>query len=129
MHADTLYHRMLDQEKAIEAAKAEGKPIPSFPPLLSSKSNNTNSTDPAERIKVADLKESVQAKLKKRLDGLSEAERELEERAITAELQAGVEVAQNLSEVYRKQDAERKVRKEQGRETFGDKLIAWFRVW
>ena len=34
MHADTLYHRMLEQEAAIEAAKAEGRPVPAFPPLV-----------------------------------------------------------------------------------------------
>ena len=34
MHADTLYHRMLDQEKAIKAAKEAGEPIPTFPPIL-----------------------------------------------------------------------------------------------
>jgi hypothetical protein len=34
MHADTLYHRMLDQEEAIEKAKAEGKLIPTFPPVI-----------------------------------------------------------------------------------------------
>lgn len=34
MHADTLFHRMLSQEKAIELAKTEGQPIPTFPPIL-----------------------------------------------------------------------------------------------
>ncbi|KAI9833882.1 MAG: hypothetical protein M1819_003391 [Sarea resinae] len=34
MHADTLYHRMLDQEKAIEEAKANDLPIPTFPPII-----------------------------------------------------------------------------------------------
>lgn len=37
MHADTLYHRMLAQEKAIESAKAAGQPIPTFPPILGSR--------------------------------------------------------------------------------------------
>ena len=35
MHADTLYHRMLTQEAAIEEAKASGLPTPSFGPILS----------------------------------------------------------------------------------------------
>lgn len=34
MHADTLYHRMLAQEAALESAKAAGQPEPSFPPFL-----------------------------------------------------------------------------------------------
>lgn len=39
MHADTLYHRMLAQEQAIETAKATGQPIPTFPPILAPADN------------------------------------------------------------------------------------------
>ena len=39
MHADTLYHRLLDQEKAIEAAKTAGEAIPTFPPILTPAGN------------------------------------------------------------------------------------------
>ncbi|KAL2050698.1 hypothetical protein ABVK25_009085 [Lepraria finkii] len=35
MHADTLYHRMLAQEKATDEAKAAGQPAPTFAPILS----------------------------------------------------------------------------------------------
>ncbi|KUJ09720.1 uncharacterized protein LY89DRAFT_597623 [Mollisia scopiformis] len=130
MHADTLYHRMLDQEKAIEAAKAEGKPIPSFPPLLSSRSKSTTSPAPHNlednRVKAADLPASVQKGLKKRLEGLNDEEREVEERAIKAEIQAGEQVAASLSTIYEKQAEERRLRKEQGKETIGDKLSSVF---
>ena len=34
MHADTLFHRMLAQEKAIADAKAAGEPEPTFAPIL-----------------------------------------------------------------------------------------------
>ena len=34
MHADTLYHRMLEQEAAVNKAKEAGEPIPTFPPIL-----------------------------------------------------------------------------------------------
>ncbi|KAL8773227.1 MAG: hypothetical protein Q9209_001904 [Squamulea sp. 1 TL-2023] len=34
MHADKLYHRMLDQERAVEEAKKSNLPIPEFPPLV-----------------------------------------------------------------------------------------------
>lgn len=46
MHADTLYHRMLDQEKAIEAAKAAGEPVPTFAPLITSRNPATANNDP-----------------------------------------------------------------------------------
>jgi hypothetical protein len=137
MHADTLYHRMLDQEKAIEAAKAEGKPVPSFPPLLSPpKSNIAKGTGtPGSQIaeknkgKPSDLPASVQAQLKKRLDGLNDEEREVEERAIKAEIQAGEQLAGQLGTIYQKQQDERRRRKEQGRETIGDKLSSMFGFW
>lgn len=130
MHADTLYHRMLDQEKAMEAAKAEGKPLPSFPPLLSSKSKSTTTSTlhnlEDNKFKASDLPASVQKGFKKRLEGLNDEERDVEERAIKAEIQAGEQVAASLGTIYEKQAEERKLRKEQGKETIGDKLSSVF---
>ncbi|CZR66418.1 uncharacterized protein PAC_16319 [Phialocephala subalpina] len=129
MHADTLYHRMLDQEKAIEAAKTEGKPVPSYPPLLSSKPKSSTSSTPdleGNKVKASDLPASVQKGLKQRLEGLNAEERELEEKAIKAEIQAGEQLAQSLGTIYEKQAEERKIRKEQGRETIGDKISSIF---
>ncbi|KAE9367277.1 hypothetical protein N431DRAFT_350717 [Stipitochalara longipes BDJ] len=125
MHADTLYHRMLDQEKATEAAKAEGRPVPTFPPLLS---RSKNSVDPVDdgKLQPSDLKPKVQEGFKKRLEGLTAEEREVEERAIKAEIQAGVQVAEQLGSIYEKQAEERRIRKEQGKETIGDKITSIF---
>lgn len=127
---------MLDQEKAIEAAKAEGKPIPTFPPLLSkskpsvsAQSHDTETTpQPIEpgKIKPANLPVATQKTLKKRLEGLTGEEREIEERAIAAELKAAEQLAGQLGGIYQKQDEDRRQRKEQGRETIGDKLVSIF---
>jgi cation transport regulator ChaB len=133
MHADSLYHRMLDQETAIEEAKAEGRPIPTFPPLLSPKvpKATTNmtpiATSEVNHVKASDLPPKVQESFKKRLEGLSEDERVLEERAIKAEIQAGEQVAGHLTTIFEKQEAERKKRKEEGRETIADKVTSIFR--
>ena len=131
MHADTLFHRMLDQEKQIEAAKAEGRPVPTFPPLLSSKTKHIKS--PGEQLPMdenilqpSDLKPAVQEKLKKRLEGLSEAEREVEERAIKAEIRAGEQVAVGLGKLYEEEKAARMKRKAEGKETIGDKINSIF---
>lgn len=124
MHADTLYHRMLDQEAAIEAAKAEGRPIPAFPPLVSAPIAPISDKG---HIEPSDLSPAIQKKLKKRLDGLSEEEREIEEKAIKAEIQAGEQVAGHLGNIYQKQEEEKRIRKEQGRETVGDKLSSVFK--
>ncbi|KAL3418539.1 autophagy protein [Phlyctema vagabunda] len=126
MHADTLYHRMLDQEKDIEKAKAEGRPIPSFPPLLSSAKQIKEQTALTDSSK---LPAKTQADLKERTKDMSVIEKELEEASITAEINSGRQVAGGLSAIYRKQDAERAKRKEEGKETLGDRftsIIRWF---
>ncbi|EKD14462.1 hypothetical protein MBM_07183 [Drepanopeziza brunnea f. sp. 'multigermtubi' MB_m1] len=130
MHADTLYHRMLAQEKAIEDAKTEGKPVPEFPPLLSKSSSKLSGaehlSEEDNQLQVSDLPRKMQAEFKKRLEGLSDEEREVEQRAIKAEIQAGEQVARNLGGVFEKQAEERQARKEQGKETIGDKLASVF---
>jgi hypothetical protein len=131
MHADTLYHRMLDQEAAIEAAKAEGRPVPIFPPILTKppKVSGAPETEvPFEdnKLEPADLSARVQKALKKRLEDLPEVERELEERAIKAEIQAGEQVAGHLGTIYEKQAEERRRRKEEGKETIADRFSSIF---
>lgn len=134
MHADTLYHRMLEQEEAIEKAKAEGRSIPSFPPLITSKpKSSTPAASPAtdkslddNRLKIEELSPSVQASLKKKLEGLSEPERRIEEMAIKAEIQAGEQVAEQLGSIYDRQAEERRKRKEEGKERIGDRISSIF---
>ncbi|TGO47464.1 hypothetical protein BCON_0276g00040 [Botryotinia convoluta] len=128
MHADTLYHRMIDQEKQIEEAKAEGRPVPIFPPLISkSRPGQSDSAQENNKLKASDLSPKVQASFKKRLEGLNDDERLVEERAIQAEIEAGEQVAGQLGKIYEKQDEERRQRKEQGRETISDKFFSIFR--
>ena len=127
MHADTLYHRMLDQEEAIEAAKKEGKPIPAFAPLLSARPKiKTQDPEVENKTNASDLPASVQAGLKERLEKLSPEERILEERAIKAEIQAGEQVAERLGSLYQRQDEERQLRKDQGKETISDRVKSIF---
>ncbi|ESZ97440.1 hypothetical protein SBOR_2129 [Sclerotinia borealis F-4128] len=130
MHADTLYHRMIDQEKQIEEAKAEGRPVPIFSPLISkSKVERTqgDSTQENNTLKASDLSPKVQASFRKRLEGLNDDERQVEERAIQAEIEAGTQIAKQLGNIYQKQDEERKQRKDQGKETASDKFFSIFR--
>jgi hypothetical protein len=116
---------MLEQEAAIEAAKAEGKSIPTFPPLMS---KSTAHAKPSEdKPKPSDLPPSVQGELKKRLDGLTNEEREVEEQAITAETKAAENVVDQLGTIQQKQEEEKRKRKEEGKETIGDKLSSLFR--
>jgi hypothetical protein len=130
MQADTLYHQMLDQEKAIEAAKAEGKPIPAFPALLKAQMAKANTAEDVEKVQyeISDLNPRVQAPAKKRLEKFEGAERDLEEMALKAEIAAGAHVSTKIEDMERKQEEARKLRKEQGRETIADKFYYAFRA-
>ncbi len=135
MHADTLYHRMLEQEKAIEAAKAVGQPVPHFPPIIASKATATASAPstsqseavpPDERITVDKLRPDVQAQLKKRLEGLNPEQKEIEEKAINAEIEAGERLARQIGTLFEQQAQNKKERREQGKETLSDKISGLF---
>lgn len=151
MHADTLYHKMLDQEAQIEKAKAESLPVPTFPPLMSGVTKEPTSLahatpigDPLkdsdlikpigvpqisanERALKAGLTPESAKGLDERLNKLSPAERELEVEAIRAEYKAGEQVAIRLGSIYKKQEDEKKARKEAGKQTLADYLGSLFK--
>ena len=122
---------MLDQEQAVEKAKAEGLPIPTFPPLMPTpvqKPPNPNvpKTEPTE---IADLRPKLRKQIEKRLESLSPEERELEEKAIKAEIATGVEVGRSYYGWMAEQDKARQRRKEEGKTTFGDRIVNIFRFY
>jgi len=138
MHADTLYHRMLDQERLVKEAKDAGLPIPTFPSLISS----TNSTGdaalaktlpakgPASEIplpqELEDLRPQVKAEFRQRLKGLSPEEREIEEKAMIMEVAAGETVGKQIGQIYEETGKAKQLRKAQGKETVGDKISSLF---
>ena len=153
MHADTLYHRMLDQEKAIEAAKEAGQPIPSFPPILSQSRSpkptltppfSTPSSSPLPEIMAekqqsqvessrqtgverdVKLTEEARAELRKRTKDQPEIVKELEERAMHAEAVSDLGVAKRVNELTKARDQARKERREKGEATVGDTVSGWF---
>ncbi|KAK3498336.1 hypothetical protein B0T13DRAFT_259264 [Neurospora crassa] len=138
MHADALYHRMLDQEAEIEKCKAEGRPIPAFPSLFenstykvpvyptktSAAPQSTSAAgagtepgkDPYEPSQA--IVESWQEELAK----LPELERAAQEEALRAEHRAKAIMAKNLQELWNEQSKEREQRRMEGKETIGDKI-------
>lgn len=141
MHADRLYHQMLDQEKAVEKAKEEGKPIPRFEPLIGKIPVTAESTPSAPAVDaspkaastappavdpnspIAKLNPSIQKQIQEKLEGLSGIERELEEKALVAEVTASREVNNNLQGIFSKEEEERRIRREEGRETIVDRVM------
>jgi len=137
MHADTLYHRMLERERAVEEAKAAGLPMPTFPNILSSSkttpSTPTQVAPPASAENpiplppdLEGLKPKVKAQLQDRLKDLSPEERALEEKALAMEIAAGETVGKQIDKMFEDQARAKKLRKEQGKETFGDKIGSLF---
>ena len=142
MHADRLYHQMLDQEAAVAKAKEEGAPIPKFEPLMGKVSVSDQaaapptSTDNSPKAgapeqsetsgAIAKLNPQVQKQIQEKLEGLSGLEREIEEKALVAEVTASQEVNQNLKSIFSKEENERRIRREEGRETIMDRFATLF---
>ena len=136
MHADTLYHRMLAQEAAIEEAKATGLPAPTFAPILSPEKPTTSSAAAAPVAEAGDsekgevelsattkalLRPESQGKLLKRLKEMPPSEREVEERSVQMEARASQEIGERVRQV----EEGRKKRKE-GNASIGDTISGWF---
>ena len=136
MHADELYHRMLEQEKAVTEAKAANLPIPTFPSLISSELSSTGQkTIRAETDRNSDetlpgelelLQPKVKAQIRARLKGLSPEERAVEEKALEEEMTAGETVTRQIGELYEEKAKAKRLRKEQGKETVGDRIRSLF---
>jgi hypothetical protein len=122
MHADTLYHRMLDQETAINTARKEGRPIPTFAPLLGKPASGR--TD--DGMDLSSLDSETQKRWKEQLDKLPEHERPAEIEALKAELRAKNEMASAIQGLWQEQAKEREMRKAEGKETVSDKVRSLF---
>ena len=99
LHADKLFHQMLAQEAETEKAKAEGRPAPTFAPLIPKPAR-----PPAEEEDAAaDVSRMSAEKRKKwmeRLEKVPEAERYAEEEAMKAEMRAKAEVASRVTSLW-----------------------------
>ena len=138
MHADTLYHRMLERERAVEEAKAAGREIPQFPPILSTATPTESSATtqslpsdlPHDQIPLDptldQLAPRVKAQLRDRLKGLTPEERDVEMKAILGELTAGEAVTRRVDYLHEEAAKARRLRKEQGSETMGDRIMSIF---
>ncbi|KAI0474797.1 hypothetical protein F4859DRAFT_79616 [Xylaria cf. heliscus] len=115
MHADALYHRMLKQEAEIEAAKKEGRPIPTFAPVIPRPMVNTMAPEPELTL---EQQETLRAKLEK----VPEEDRAAEAEAIKAEMRAKAEIASRVQGLWEQQELERRIRRQKGEETMWDKV-------
>lgn len=89
MHADKLYHRMMDYEAAVDEAKANGQPIPPLTSVF-------NPNRPAPTIEEINLPPNLARGMKTPLRQLPPHERELSARAVLQE----TKVAQNYADDF-----------------------------
>ncbi|KAJ6779653.1 hypothetical protein PWT90_05774 [Aphanocladium album] len=113
MHADKLYNRMLDHEKAVAKAKEEGLPIPVFESVVPKPSRQT-----------AKPNEEVEKTWRDSLSKLPEGEREAEEAALRADYQTKADVAKGIKEIMESKQKERETRQAAGEGTLTDTLSA-----
>ncbi|KAI0006502.1 hypothetical protein F4779DRAFT_596144 [Xylariaceae sp. FL0662B] len=129
MHADALYHRLLSQEAEIEAAKQEGRPIPTFPPLIPRASiaaaAAASSAATAEQ-QMEDLTPEQREILRARLKKVAEEDRAAEAEAYRGEIRAKAEVASRVQGLWKQQEQDRRTRRERGEETMWDKVVGTF---
>ncbi|CZT16997.1 uncharacterized protein RCC_02829 [Ramularia collo-cygni] len=135
MHADTLYHEMLARERMQEEAKKEGLEPPVLPPLIqaerTTKALGQDSAWARARQRALESGASPnlsahtpvkQEQIRKRIQGMTKAEQELELQLIAAENRAQMEYAQQIEERLEEDRKHRADRRERGKETFGDSI-------
>lgn len=115
MHADKLYHRMMDYEAEVDDARRNGRPIPPLTSLF----NPNRSAPTAEQL---DLPETITSKMKKPLHEYAPHERELAARAALEEAKVADAYAQDLFNYTTTMNEERKVRQQWLTNAFGETL-------
>ena len=122
MHADKLYHQMLDYERRVEEARAAGVEPPPITSLFSPDAkpipHNNSNTRPGEVIIPGDEQLPPGYTPSKPLEELTPHERELEIRSIKAEIEQQKLYVDEASPFLKKQEETREKRRE--------KMISWF---
>lgn len=148
MHADKLYHRMLEQEAAINEARERGEPMPEFAPLIRTREEGEEAVqrtaerrrregrsdakialDDAEycpaggELTLKDLPRDVQEKLhRNHLEGKQGMELEIAKHEIDQEIATGHHLVTRLNEHHKQERRERLHRQWEGSERFSDKI-------
>lgn len=138
MHSDRLYQQLLEQEKLIEKAKEEGKPIPKFESILS-KQNVARAmadkitgaapsapgqviTEEEEAAVWKRIKPESRKLYEKKIAELPPEEREIERKAILGELKAEGSMVKSVEQTFIEERINRMKRKEAGQATIGDMI-------
>lgn len=129
MHADKLYHQMLDYEKRVKEAKAAGTELPPIQSLFNPEATNSSSKLDNKTQAVIEIPggESIPAGFKpsKPLQKLTPHERELEIRAYNAHLEQTKLYAEEASPYMKTQSDAKSKRQEKAVSWFGETIGKW----
>lgn len=135
MHADRLFHRMLDHEKIVEEAKEKGVEPPPLPPLMDSARKEMAASREREEqrravrkgLTLAELPPHVQQRLKKNyLEGLEGEELEIAKAGLDHEIEANAALVVGVHQRWIEDHRARLKRRAEGKERFDDKIFKYF---
>ncbi|KAF2770295.1 hypothetical protein EJ03DRAFT_342940 [Teratosphaeria nubilosa] len=139
MHADTLYHRMLERERLAEEAEKESLPAPQLPPLIDASAttaalgedsafarNRKRALEMGQTGSLSAYAPEKREAILKKIAGMNEREKELELQLIAAESRAHMDLQEKYFERLKAEAEGRADRRERGKETVGDTIKrAW----
>ena len=115
MHADTLYHRMMDYENSVEEAKLNDDPIPPLSSIF-------DPARPAPSLEQLDLPKGMERQMKKPLHELPPHERELAVRAALQEAKMAHLYKDDLQNYAVEMNEARKMRQQWLIKQFGEPI-------
>ncbi|KAH9825625.1 hypothetical protein Tdes44962_MAKER04067 [Teratosphaeria destructans] len=135
MHADSLYHRMLERQRLVEEAEKEGLPAPQLPPLIDASAttaalgessafarNRKRAMEVGWSGSLSSYAPEKRAAIMKKIAGMNEREKELELQLIAAESRAHMDIQEKYYERLRAESEARADRRQRGKETAGDTI-------
>ncbi|KKK17859.1 hypothetical protein P175DRAFT_0493111 [Aspergillus ochraceoroseus IBT 24754] len=127
MHADKLYHEMLDYENQVEEARAAGREPPALISLFNPQARPLQPTGNAATELEIPGGEAIPAGFRpsKSLDRLTPHERELEIRAHNAQLEQQKLYVEEASPFMKSQEDARSKRREKAVSWFGEAIGKW----
>lgn len=123
MHADKLYHQMLDYENRVAEARAAGQEPPPITSLFNPNAKPVLPSDEKTMLGVDQLPEGFT--LPASLDGLSPHERELEIQTIKADFEQKRRYAQEAAPFMKAQQESQMKRQEKAKSWFGETIGKW----
>lgn len=126
MHADKLYHQMLDYEEKVAEAKAAGLEPPSPKSLFNPDYTRPENPAGSDEVEIPGGEQLPPGtRLQKKLKDLTPHERELEVRALKQQIEQRKIYSTEVAPVLQKEDEQKMKRREKFSQWFGPTVGKW----